>query len=41
MEKGPSIYAEYWTSEYNEIYYFYAHADEFGYVRIRLFTSRC
>ena len=34
MEKGPSVYAEYWTSEYNEVYHFYAHGDEFGYVWI-------
>ena len=30
MEKGPSEYAEYWTSEYNEIMHF-KHAKEFGY----------
>ncbi len=34
MEKGPSIFAKYWTSERNEIYHFYAHADEFGYTQI-------
>ena len=32
MEKGPSEYSKYWTSDYNELYHFYAHADEFGYV---------
>ena len=34
MEKGPSEYSKYWTSDYNELYHFYAHADEFGYVLI-------
>lgn len=31
MEKGPSTYAEYWTSPYEEVNHFYFHADEFGY----------
>lgn len=29
MEKGPSTYAEYWTSPYNEVEH-YKHAKEFG-----------
>jgi len=29
MEKGPSTYAEYWTSEYAEVKHF-KHAKEFG-----------
>lgn len=33
MEKGPSTYAEYWTSEYNEVEY-YKHAKEFGFSKI-------
>lgn len=39
MEKGPSEYAKYWTSDYNELYHFYAHADEFGYVLIRDYSK--
>lgn len=31
MEKGPSIYAEYWTSERNEVYHFYEHGYDMGY----------
>ena len=31
MEKGPSTFAQYWTSEYEEVNHFYFHADEFGY----------
>lgn len=31
MEKGPSTYAEYWTSEYNEIKHFYEHGWQMGF----------
>ena len=31
MEKGPSIYAEYWTSEYNEGKHFGKHGERMGY----------
>ena len=34
MEKGPSIYAEYWTSEYNEVNHFYSHGYDMGYTWI-------
>lgn len=34
MEKGPSTYAEYWTSEFREIKHFYDHAHEFGFNKI-------
>lgn len=30
MEKGPSTFAEYWTSEYSEIYHFYEQGEELG-----------
>ena len=33
MEKGPSTYAEYWTSSYNEVEH-YKHAKEFGFDKI-------
>lgn len=33
MEKGPSTYAEYWTSPYNEVKH-YKHAKEFGFNKI-------
>ena len=33
MEKGPSTYAEYWTSPYNEVEH-YKHAKEFGFDKI-------
>lgn len=31
MEKGPSTFAEYWTSEYNEIVHFKKHGKQMGY----------
>lgn len=31
MEKGPSTFAEYWTSEYSEVNHFYKHGEEMGY----------
>lgn len=31
MEKGPSNYAEYWTSDYNEGKHFGKHGEEMGY----------
>lgn len=31
MEKGPSTFAEYWTSEYSEIYHFNKHGEKMGY----------
>ena len=34
MEKGPSTYAEYWTSEYAEVNHFYAHEYDMGYTYI-------
>ena len=34
MEKGPSTYAEYWTSEYAEVNHFYAHGYDMGYAYI-------
>ncbi len=34
MEKGPSTYAEYWTSEYAEVNHFYAHGYDMGYTYI-------
>lgn len=34
MEKGPSEFAEYWTSPYDEVNHFYFHADEFGFTLI-------
>lgn len=34
MEKGPSTYAEYWTSPYREVEHFYSHAREMGYFYI-------
>ena len=33
MEKGPSTFAEYWTSEYSEVIHF-KHAKEFGFDKI-------
>lgn len=39
MEKGPSTYAEYWTSPYNEVNHFYFHADEFGFTLITEFSQ--
>ena len=33
MEKGPSTFAEYWTSPYNEVVR-YKHAKEFGFDKI-------
>ena len=34
MEKGPSTYAEYWTSPYAEVNHFYYHAYDMGYTYI-------
>lgn len=31
MEKGPSTYAEYWTSEYNEVKHFERHGWQMGF----------
>ncbi len=39
MEKGPSEFAEYWTSEYEEVNHFYFHADEFGYQLITEYSK--
>ena len=39
MEKGPSTYAEYWTSPYNEVNHFYFHANEFGYTLITEYSK--
>ena len=34
MEKGPSTYAQYWTSEYNEIKHFRDHGKQMGFDKI-------
>ena len=34
MEKGPSVYAEYWTSEYNEAEHYKRHGMQMGYDKI-------
>ena len=39
MEKGPSTYAEYWISPYEEVNHFYYHADEFGYTLITQYSK--
>ena len=38
MEKGPSTYAEYWTSSYNEVDH-YKHAKEFGFDKITYYSE--
>lgn len=38
MEKGPSTFAEYWTSEYNEVEH-YKHAKEFGFDKITDYSN--
>ena len=38
MEKGPSTYAEYWTSEYSEVIHF-KHAKEFGFDKITHYSE--
>lgn len=38
MEKGPSTYAEYWTSPYNEVEH-YKHAKEFGFDKITEYSE--
>ena len=39
MEIGPSTYAEYWTSPYEEVNHFYFHANEFGYTLITEYSK--
>ena len=39
MEKGPSEFAEFWTSPYNELYHFYAHGDEFGFTLLTEYSE--
>lgn len=39
MEKGPSEYAEYWTSEEREVKHFNSHAKEFGYSKITQYSK--
>ena len=39
MEKGPSTFAEYWTSEYLEIRHFNDHGHEFGYNNINEYSK--
>ncbi len=38
MEKGPSEYAEYWTSEFSEVLH-YKHANEFGFKKITEYSK--
>lgn len=39
MEKGPSTFAEYWISPYEEVNHFYFHADEFGFTLITEYSQ--
>ncbi len=39
MEKGPSFYAEYWTSDINEIMHFKKHGKQMGYDKIRDYSK--
>ena len=39
MEKGPSTYAEYWTSPYAEVNHFYYHAYDMGYTYITEYSQ--
>lgn len=39
MEKGPSTYAEYWTSPYAEVNHFYFHAYDMGYINITEYSQ--
>lgn len=39
MEKGPSEFAEYWTSELNEIVHFKRHGKQMGYTKIRDYSK--
>lgn len=40
MEKGPSEYAKYWTSPYDEVNHFYSHADEMGIFKIIEYSKK-
>lgn len=39
MEKGPSTFAEYWTSPYAEVNHFYFHGYDMGYFHIIDYTQ--
>lgn len=39
MEKGPSTYAEYCTSEYSEVNHFYSHGYDMGYTYITEYSQ--
>lgn len=38
MEKGPSTFAEYWTSEFSEVEHF-KHAKEFGFTKLEDYSK--
>jgi len=39
MEKGPSTFAEYWTSEFNENYHYNEHGEEMGFENITEYSK--